>query len=82
MVLLKSFNKWVRQATANISTFHYGSIKMIMDIVKDKLLNKSTFHYGSIKIGMEILNILLSKQSTFHYGSIKIYIINQVMGKF
>ena len=50
MVLLKSFTRWVRQAVANISTFHYGSIKIVVNrsiVVKN---NTSTFHYGSIKM--------------------------------
>ena len=57
----------------NLSTFHYGSIKIVVNrsiVVKN---NRSTFHYGSIKISARSFKQELDNLSTFHYGSIKIY---------
>ena len=56
----------------NLSTFHYGSIKIVVNrsiVVKN---NRSTFHYGSIKIIAGVVATVGGLGSTFHYGSIKI----------
>ena len=54
-----------------ISTFHYGSIKIAMSIMSYLEILLSTFHYGSIKISNTEYCKFYPHESTFHYGSIK-----------
>ena len=72
MVLLKYIILLYNPYNINQSTFHYGSIKIILltPVQAKELL--STFHYGSIKIDEVIEGKYKFTKSTFHYGSIKI----------
>ena len=72
MVLLKYAFNYKNNARSNVSTFHYGSIKIGASVVKSLTPSRSTFHYGSIKIKKDYYSANIYKESTFHYGSIKI----------
>ena len=72
MVLLKSDTAF-EKVNNTTSTFHYGSIKIIILLTFLLGVSVSTFHYGSIKIMILPLVTRTSYKSTFHYGSIKIF---------
>ena len=61
----------IKRAVA-LSTFHYGSIKILTKLLKSLSEETSTFHYGSIKIKFNEFILEDKITSTFHYGSIKI----------
>ena len=50
MVLLKSREGSDSYYDVVVSTFHYGSIKMVESYALILQILQSTFHYGSIKI--------------------------------
>ena len=50
MVLLKSGQVKTLLPASDLSTFHYGSIKILWYVVNIAFPITSTFHYGSIKI--------------------------------
>ena len=72
MVLLKFYLKFATGNPTKISTFHYGSIKIISYSNSAVFCITSTFHYGSIKIEIFVQIGQNREVSTFHYGSIKI----------
>ena len=75
MVLLKSIKNSSNKIVVTLSTFHYGSIKILSKCDEMSYALASTFHYGSIKIEYKLINTASNSKSTFHYGSIKIIML-------
>jgi len=51
-------------------TFHYGTIKTIVQLIDDGNKVRFTFHYGTIKTGVFSVQPRRLSDFTFHYGTI------------
>ena len=73
MVLLKCIFRVIKYNFKTLSTFHYGSIKIVCGLL-DTIDNFSHLHSTMVLLKFFDVRMLYQSgfESTFHYGSIKI----------